>query len=413
MNPQTLFRIIILIVTLQFLWDLLVDYLNYRRFDAPVPSLLKDLYDEETYRKSVEYKKANYRFALIKSTFSFIVLLLVLFLKILPRIDQLAAEMTHNPVGISLIFFGIIYTIGFIIDIPFDWYHTFVIEEKFGFNKQTPKLFILDKIKSFLLTLVIGGILLGIIIALYRHYSSKFVWSAWLVIAVFSVLINMFYSDVIVPLFNKQTPLEAGELRQRLEDLAVKAGFTLKDIYVIDGSKRSTKANAYFSGLGPRKRIVLFDTLIQDLSPGEISAVLAHEIGHYKHKHILINLILSLASTGLMLWLFSLLLQSDLPAKALGFDKNSFHAAAIVFALLYTPVSALLGFLMNTLSRQFEYQADAYAVRFGLGRELTEGLKKLSKKSLANLTPHPLYTAWHYSHPTLLQRIRKIMQYEK
>jgi STE24 endopeptidase len=295
-----------------------------------------------------------------------------------------------------------------ILTTPFSYYSTFVIEEKYGFNKTTLKTFALDKIKGWFMLIIVGGALLSLIIWFYQWAGSSFWLYAWAVIAVFSVVMNMFYAKLIVPLFNKQTPLEDGSLRQKIEAYASKVGFKLDNIFVIDGSKRSTKANAYFSGFGREKRITLYDTLINDLEEEEIVAVLAHEVGHYKKNHIIINLVTSIALTGLTLWLLSLCIGSPLLSQALGVATPSFHIGLIAFGILYSPISEITSLLMNFISRAFEYQADNFAKETYAGAPLISGLKTLSKNSLSNLTPHPAYVFMHYSHPTLLQRFRNI-----
>ena len=295
-----------------------------------------------------------------------------------------------------------------IITSPFSYYKTFVIEEKFGFNKTTVKTFILDKIKGWLMLVILGGGILALIIWFYEAIGSSFWLYAWALVAVFSLFINMFYSKLIVPLFNKQTPLEEGELRTKIADYAKTVGFKLKKIFVIDGSKRSTKANAYFSGFGSEKRVTLYDTLIKDLDDEEIVAVLAHEVGHYKRKHIIFNLSASILLTGLTLYILSLLISNPLLSNALGVDIASFHIGLIAFGLLYSPISEITGLIMNVMSRKFEYQADNYAKDTYAGEPLITSLKKLSKNSLSNLTPHPAYVFMHYSHPTLLQRIKNL-----
>lgn len=299
-----------------------------------------------------------------------------------------------------------------LLTIPFDWYDTFVIEDRFGFNKTTRKTFVTDKLKSWLFGIVIGGLLLAAILWLYLWLGTSFWWVACIVVVAFSMLMNMFYSEWIVPLFNKQTPLEEGELRNAIEKFANRAGFKLNNIYVIDGSKRSTKANAYFSGLGPKKRIVLYDTLIDDLSTEEIVAVLAHEIGHYKHKHTWQMMGVSVMNTVLMFFLLSLVLNSSVLAEAMGRGTPSFPLALVAFGLLYTPLGLLTGIGINALSRRNEYQADAFAASFGLANALIGGLKKLSVKSLSNLTPDSLYVKVYYSHPTLLQRMAALQKYK-
>ena len=295
-----------------------------------------------------------------------------------------------------------------ILSLPFSYYSTFVIEEKYGFNKTNLKTFVLDKFKGILMGVLLGGGLYSLIVWLYQIMGANFWLYAWLVITLISVFLNMFYARLIVPLFNKQTPLENGSLRNQIEDYAGKVGFDLKNIFVIDGSKRSTKANAYFSGFGREKRITLYDTLIHDLDEEEIVAVLAHEVGHYKRHHILFNLAMSIISTGFLLWLFSLFVGQPIFSEALGVQQPSFHIGLVAFGVLYTPISEIIGLFMNQLSRTFEYQADAYAKQTFASKPLMEALKKLSKNNLSNLTPHPLYVWYHYSHPTLLQRFRAL-----
>jgi STE24 endopeptidase len=295
-----------------------------------------------------------------------------------------------------------------IITTPFAYYKTFVIEERFGFNKTTIKTFILDKVKGWFMLAIIGGGILALIIWFYEATGNHFWLYAWILVTAFSVFMNMFYSKLIVPLFNKQTPLEEGELRNKIADYAKTVGFKLNKIFVIDGSKRSTKANAYFSGFGSEKRVTLYDTLIKDLDDEEIVAVLAHEVGHYKRKHIIFNLFASILLTGLTLYILSLFISNPLLSNALGVNIPSFHIGLIAFGLLYSPISEITGLIMNVMSRKFEYQADNYAKDTYAGEPLITSLKKLSKNSLSNLTPHPAYVFMHYSHPTLLERIKNL-----
>jgi len=412
MTPETLFWIFVALIVLDFIWDTWVDYLNARRYDAPLPPEVQDVYDETSYRQSIRYKKTYFRFGLIKSAFSFGIILLMLFTGAFARLDEWVRQWISDPVWQSLLYFGILLTLSMLISIPFDYYAVFHIEEKFGFNRQTKRIFWTDKIKSFFLSLVFLLILGYPVIWIYYRYPEHFWWMAWLITSVFSLVMTLLYSDLIVPLFNKQRPLEAGELRDRLEELAVRTGFRLKNVYVIDGSKRSTKANAYFAGFGPRKRIVLYDTLQEKLTPAEITAVMAHEIGHYKKKHVLIHWLISVLLTGLTFWLLSLALQSRTLAHALGARETSFHIGLIAFALLYGIIEHVTGVLTHALLRRFEFQADGYAARLGFAEELISALKKLARESFSNLTPHKLYVWMHYSHPPLSERI-KHLRYEK
>jgi STE24 endopeptidase len=293
---------------------------------------------------------------------------------------------------------------------PFDIYDTFVIEKKFGFNKTTVGIFIADLIKSVLVGIILGGGILALIIFFYTITKDLFWLYAWILVSFFSVFMAMFYSNIIVPLFNKQTPLPEGELRNAIEEFSQKAGFKLTNIFQIDGSKRSTKANAYFTGLGPKKRIVLYDTLIEQLSTEEIVAVLAHEIGHYTHKHTYKSMIVSILSTGLTLFLFSLFLKYDAVAHAFGVETQSFHIGLIAFGIIFSPISTITGLIMNIFSRKNEFEADNFVKQFGLSDALIQGLKKLSVNNLSNLTPHPFYVFVNYSHPPLLKRIENLMK---
>jgi STE24 endopeptidase len=291
---------------------------------------------------------------------------------------------------------------------PFSVYATFVIEEKFGFNKTTVKTFILDKIKGWLLAIILGGGLLTLVVWIYGATGEWFWLIAWGLISFFTIFMSMFYSNIIVPLFNKQTPLEAGELRDAIETFAKKTGFNLRNIYVIDGSKRSTKANAYFTGLGKKKRIVLYDTLMKDHSVDELVAVLAHEIGHYKKKHTLIGTIVSILQTGLMLLILSRFLGSPHLSGALGASQPSFHLSVVAFGILYTPLSIIIGLALNAFSRKHEFEADRFATVNFSGESLSSALIRLSVKNLSNLRPHPAYVFFYYSHPPLLKRLAAI-----
>ena len=323
-------------------------------------------------------------------------------------VDNIARSYSANSIVVALLFFGIIMLVSDILTTPFAYYKTFVIEAQFGFNKTTKKTFVLDKIKGWIMMILIGGGILALIVWFYEFTGELFWLYAWGLITVFSVFMNMFYSRLIVPIFNKQTPLEQGELREKISAYAKTVGFNLSKIFIIDGSKRSTKANAYFSGFGSEKRVTLYDTLVNDLEDEEIVAVLAHEVGHYKKKHIIFNLISSIMLTGLTLYILSLLVSNPLLSSALGVETQSFHVGLIAFGLLYSPISEVTGLVMNILSRKFEYQADNYAKKTYRGEPLITSLKKLSKNSLSNLTPHPAYVFMHYSHPTLLQRIKNL-----
>lgn len=361
MQATTLFYILITIIAVDFLIDKVLDYLNTKRFDDDIPEKLSDVYEEEEYKKSQSYKKTNAKFSNLTSTFSIVITITFFLVDGFKYVDDFARGFTENNILIALIFFGVIMIGSDLLSLPFSYYKTFVIEEKFGFNKTTIKTFWLDKIKGWLMTIILGGGILSLVLIFYKLTGKNFWIYAWILVAFFSLFMNMFYAKLIVPLFNKQTPLEEGELKSAIEDYAKKVGFTINNIFVIDGSKRSTKANAYFSGFGSQKRITLFDTLINDLETDEIVAVLAHEVGHYKRKHIIFNLIVSILLTGITLFILSLFVNSPLLSEALGVSIPSFHIGLIAFGILYSPISEVTGLFMNYMSRKFEYQADNYA----------------------------------------------------
>ncbi len=408
MTPQLVFYIIITFIIISFVIDQVLDWLNAKHFDDPIPQELNDVYDEESYRKSQDYKKANARFSTITSSFMLVITLIFFFIDGFGFVDHLARSISENEIVVGLLFFGIIMVGSDVLTTPFSYYKTFVIEERFGFNKSTSTLFFMDKLKGWLMTIIVGGGLLALVIWFYQISGSLFWFYAWMLFAGFAVVTNMFYARLIVPLFNKQTPLGAGDLRDKIESYASSVGFKLNNIFVIDGSKRSTKANAYFSGFGSEKRITLYDTLINDLEEEEIVAVLAHEVGHYRKNHILINLAASLLLTGFTLWLLGIFISEPVFSLAIGVQEPSFHAGLIAFGILYAPFSGITGFLMSVLSRKFEYQADDFAKFTYAAQPLITSLKKLSRNSLSNLTPHSLYVKLHYSHPTLLQRYRNL-----
>jgi len=408
MEKNTLFFIILAILVVQYLVHQYLEYLNAKRFKSTLPPELSDVFDEDEYQKSQRYKRTNYKFGVISDGFSLVLTICFLSFGGFEWVDQLTRSITDKPIPMALVFFGIILLGSSILGLPFSYYRTFVIEEQYGFNKTTNSTFLSDKIKGGILTIILGGGILTLFMLFYQSTGPIFWIYAWAMVAIIILFINLFYSRLIVPLFNKQTPLQDGSLKSSIENYAQKVGFELQNIFVIDGSKRSTKANAYFSGFGKEKRITLFDTLINDLSEDEIVAVLAHEVGHYKKKHIIVNLIVSLLTTGLTLFILSLFINNPKISLAIGVSTPSFHAALVGFALLYSPISEITGLVMNYLSRKFEFQADDFAKTTFAATPLVSSLKKLSKKSLSNLTPHPAYVFVHYSHPPLVERIQNL-----
>lgn len=405
---NTIFVVIIGVLLFGYVLDRVLDSLNLKYILPELPDELFGIYDPEEYQKSQLYKRDNTRFSFITSSFSLILMLALFFSGGFGWLDRWVSTLTSNYIFHVLLFFAILGLASDLLTTPFSVYSTFVLEERYGFNRTTVKTFILDKLKGWLLGAIIGGGLLALITWIYLLTGPIFWLLVLGVVSLFSLFMLMFYSNLIVPLFNKQTPLEEGSLRSKIEDFAKKAGFKLNNIYVMDGSKRSSKANAYFTGLGPKKRIVLFDTLIKDLEEEEIVAVLAHEVGHYKKKHTTSGFLLSTLQSALTFYLFSLFVGVDSFAIALGGEEASFHLGLIAFGILYSPISMMIGLGTNYFSRYNEYQADRFAREHYEGSKLISSLKKLSKNTLSNLMPHPAYVFFHYSHPPLLQRIRAL-----
>jgi len=406
MQATTILNIILVIISLDYLFNLILGLLNYNSFDKIIPKNLKGIYDEKEYINSQEYNKSNFRFGLFTSTINFLALFCIFKFCLLGVLDSLLRNYSpENEISLSLLFFASIFFINDIILIPFQLYKIFVIEEKFGFNKMNLKTFIVDKFKSYILVLILGGILLSILLILIMLYPSNFWIYFWIVISLFTVFINMFYTSLIVPLFNKLIPLESGDLRDKINSYAKKVNFPLTNIFVINGSKRSSKANAYFSGLGRAKKIVLFDTLIKNHTDDELVSVLAHEVGHYKKNHVYLNLIISIIISGIMLFILSKFLFNSQVSYALGGSISFRHFEIFAFSIIYTPISTFLGILMNIKSRKNEFEADNYACKTFNKESLITALKKLSKDNLINLTPHPFYVFINYSHPPLHTRI--------
>jgi STE24 endopeptidase len=405
---NVVFVSLIVVLLFGYVLERILDTLNLKHILPVLPEELSGIFDKEEYQKSQMYKRDNTRFSFLSSSLSLAVMLPVFFLGGFGWLDQLVKGLSEFYIIQVLLFFGLLALASDILTTPFAVYNTFVLEERYGFNRTKVKTFLLDKVKAWLLGALIGGGLLALITWIYM-LTGKWFWLIALgVLTFFTLFMTMFYSNLIVPLFNKQAPLEAGTLRNSIEGFAEKVGFKLDNIYVMDGSKRSSKANAYFTGLGPKKRIVLFDTLISDLEEEEIVAVLAHEVGHYKKKHTTTGLILGTIQSAITFYLLSLFVGMDSFAVALGGEEASFHLGLVAFGVLYSPISMLVGLGTNALSRHNEYQADRFAREEFIADRLVSSLKKLSKNNLSNLTPHPAYVFFHYSHPPLLQRIRAL-----
>jgi STE24 endopeptidase len=399
---------LLVIVTLEFLLGVFLEYINLKNAKPDVPPELDGYYNKEKFALQLRYEKETTRFGILRTSVSFTVTFIVIAAGGFGMADEWLRGFLEDEFWLSVAWFCLFGSFMFIFSLPFGWYSTFVIEQKYGFNKSTPKIFVADLLKTIMLSLLIGLPLLMFIVWFYLNTGIWFVLWVFMLITGVSLFFTLFYSQIIVPLFNKQTPLEEGELRTAIEDFCQKTGFRLRNVYKIDGSKRSTKANAYFTGLGPKKRIVLFDTLIKEMTSEEIVAVLAHEVGHYKKKHIPVNMLLSLFQTAVMLLLLYFALKIPGLSYALGSDIHSFYLGITAFGILMTPVSLLTGLMGSMLSRKFEFQADAFAVQYGMGISLATALKKLSVNNLTNPYPHPLYVFFHYSHPPILERLKRL-----
>lgn len=401
--------IILLTILVDFFLDVITNQLNLGALSKQVPEEFEQVYDAGTYAKSQEYTKVQTRFGYLTGTFDLIVLLGFWFTGGFNWLDQIVRSFGFGELVTGLIFMVILMIAKSILGLPFSIYSTFVIEERFGFNKTTPKTFVLDMFKGLLLGAVIGLPLLAGILAFFM-YTGEWAWLyAWIAVTVFTLAMQYIAPTWIMPLFNKFTPLEEGELRTAIENYTEKVNFPLQGLFVIDGSKRSSKSNAFFTGYGKNKRVALYDTLIENHSVPELVAVLAHEIGHYKKKHIIKGMITSIVHSAVLFFLLSIFLNEKGLFDAFYMEEMSVYAGLIFFGMLYAPIEMVLSVFMQMSSRKHEFEADAYAAETtGKPEDMVSTLKKLSKDNLSNLTPHPWYVFLNYSHPPVLQRINAI-----
>ena len=401
--------LLLAIVTINFLFELISGLLNFNSFDKPLPENVKNIYSKDEYSKSQSYKKINFKFELISSIYGFLIIFLVLYFGLLGQLDSYLRNITfENEISLSILFFLSIFLISDIIKIPFQLYKTFIIEENFGFNTMKISTFLIDKIKNYTISSFFIVILITPLLLFIMLYPDSFWIYFWLLISAFLIFANMFYTSLIVPLFNKLEVLKDGELKQKLDDFSRKVNFPLSNIFVINGSLRSKKANAFFSGFGKNKKIVLYDTLIKNHTVDELVAVLAHEIGHYKLNHVKTNMAISVVTSGFMLFILSNFIFNSQVSYALGGNVSFRHLEIFAFFIIYSPVSFLISILMNIKSRKNEYEADEYAVKNFNKKPMLDALKRLSKDNLTNLTPHPLYEFLNYSHPSISKRLYSI-----
>lgn len=412
---MNIFLIIILAaIIIEYILDLIANHLNLKNISTELPAAFRELYDAEEYEKSQRYTIAISRFHNFKSTFMLLVKILFILFGGFNFIDLIARSTGVGNILTGLIFFGFLLLLQEIISIPFSAYLTFVIEEKFGFNKTDFKTFVMDLIKSTLLSIILGGLILAAILFFFQNLG-KFAWVyAWLIMVLFSFVMQYFAPKVILPLFNKFTPLADESLKEKIEDYMHEQGFKLKGIFIIDGSTRTAKMNAYFTGLGKYKRVVFYDTLKEKLSDNEMLSILGHEVGHYKLKHILKGILMSIVTTGITFFLLSLFIKNPALFAAFRMQNLSVYASIVFFGFLLAPLQMVLQPISNLLSRRHEYQADKFSLRtITKPSSLKTALKRLSINNLSNLTPHPFYVFLNYSHPPILDRLQNIDRLKK
>lgn len=407
MNGYLIF--IIGVLAVHYLLDIVVAALNLRSLDSALPQEFTGVYGEEEYRRSQEYTRVTTGFSLVQTTIITFLTLVFILVGGFNQVDLVARSFGFSPVLTGLLFTALLGLLSAVVNLPFSLYSTFVIEERFGFNTTTFATYLVDKVKGAALALLLGGPLLGFILWFFGA-TGQWAWLyCWLAVVLFILVMQFLAPAIIMPLFNTFTPLEDGELKTAVNEYARRQHFALQGIYTMDGSKRSTRANAFFTGFGRFRRIVFFDTLLKQVSTSELVAILAHEMGHYKKRHIMIMMAASILQTGIMFFILSLFLENTQLFAAFGMEHLSVYASLIFFGFLYSPLSTILSIAFHALSRKHEYEADAFAVTTTGDRDsLINGLKQLSVSNLSNLTPHPLHVFLHYSHPPILRRIEAL-----
>jgi len=406
------YYIIVIAIIIEYLFSSISSILDIKNITPTIPSDFKKAYDQEKYILSQDYLKARTRFGLFSSTFSLILIMIVIHSDIFGLLDQFVRGQSDSYILQGLLFIGIIYFFQDIVSLPFSIYHTFVIEERFGFNKTTLNLFIIDKIKGYAIFIVLGSIIITPILYFFHVYGDIGWLIAWSILTAFMIAVQPLFVHIIAPMFNKFTPLEEGELRSAIEKYTAKVNFPLARIDIMDGSKRSAHSNAYFTGFGKSRRIAIFDTLVEKHSTNEIVSVVAHEVGHYKLKHVLQGTILGIIETGIMLFAFNLIMNDISLFHVFGVSQLSVHAGIVFFSMLYAPVSMFTSIVTTAISRKNEYEADKYSYDTTNNREaLVSMLIGLSANNLSHLTPHPLKVFLSYSHPPVVDRIKAVNQY--
>jgi len=405
--------LVIGIVALMYLVDLIVSLVNYQNRNQPIPRIVQDIYDHEKYAKWLRYSMESMRFQLVEQTASTALLLGLLGFGVFGMLESWVAQRVSNEILGTLVFLGILLVSSVVVSLPFAYYGTFVIEEKYGFNKSTIKTFVWDQVKSLGLAVILGGGLVALLHAVYLVFEDQlwlFILSAWVILSVVLVVVFILNTKVFVKIFNKLTPLEEGTLKTEIEILARRVGFAVSAISVMDASKRSTKLNAFFSGLGKTREVVLFDTLVEKMNEKEILAVLAHELGHAVHKDVSRLMVQQIAVFGIYAAMIGWILQSDALAQAFGLSGVHFGFSLILFSVFISPVGLMLGIPLNYLSRKAEYAADAFSVKMVGEEPMSGALRRLAQENLANLNPHPLFVLLHYSHPPMADRLGAILR---
>ncbi len=401
---------IVAFILIDFVIGSVLEYLNEKSKNVPMSSVAAEIFNADEYAKSLEYGTAKYKVERLTSTLNTVVMLSAIILGWFAWLDEAIRARISNNLLVTVVFFGVLILAVMLANLPVSYYSTFVIEEKFGFNKTTKNLFVTDTIKQMVLSIALGLPVIYLIAWIYQSLESQFWLVGWLAVSAISLFMFIFGTRIFLPIFNKLKPLPEGELRSEVEAYCKSQGFPLSKLWEMDASKRSTKLNAFFSGMGKVKIIGLYDTLIEKLSTKETVAVLAHEVGHYKRKHVYTMFAFSNVQTLVIFVLLGSLLGNPNLSKALGSDTPSFHISMIAFFMLFTPVSTLLGLINNSFSRYNEYQADQYSIDTypGARENMYTALKKLSVESLKNLNPHPWYVAVHYTHPPILERLANL-----
>lgn len=405
---KIIFYIVIAIIIFMNLFQIFLQTLNNSYKKKPIPEIVKDVYDQDKYQKWLNYSYENTKLSNINRLINFIIIMVFLLFGLFPKLEEFTLNISNNIYIQILLFIGIYYLISFIKNIIINYISTFKIEEKYGFNKRDKKTFILDTIKQLILVIILGGGLLYLISNLYYTVGSYFYLYAFISLIIIIILINMTYTKIFVPLFNKITPLQDGELKDKIYAFANKVGYNVNKISVIDASKRSTRLNAYFSGFGKFKHIMLYDTLIDKMTSDQILAVLAHEIGHYKHKDILFSMLSSVIMISIYLAMFLFILKTNIFFEAFKFNTMNFGFGLILFTILLEPIDLLISLLLMYFSRKHEYKADNFAKTHGMKDEIKQALIILTQENLSNLNPHPIFVKFNYSHPPLKERLTNL-----